>query len=86
MLLWKALDLLKICCKRRLNQCNHISLLQMELIAESCHLYSFVTSVCLVVYLLMQGVGPQLDYYAYGAPEQSWPPLGGFCEQYQAVS
>lgn len=31
-----------------------------------------------------KGAGPQLDYYAYGAPDQPWPPLGGFCEQYQA--
>ena len=31
-------------------------------------------------------VGPQLDYYAYGAPNQFGPPLGGFCEQYQVRS
>ena len=30
--------------------------------------------------------GPQLDYYAYGAPNQFGPPLGGFCEQYQVRS
>ncbi|CAK9011526.1 Hypothetical protein SCF082_LOCUS11133, partial [Durusdinium trenchii] len=35
--------------------------------------------------LLWQEGCPQLDYYAYGAPDQPWPPLGGFCEQYQAV-
>ncbi|CAK9036269.1 unnamed protein product, partial [Durusdinium trenchii] len=34
--------------------------------------------------LLWQEGCPQLDYYAYGAPDQPWPPLGGFCEQYQA--
>merc|ERR1711971_724651 len=30
------------------------------------------------------GLGLQLDYYAYGSPWQAGPPLGGFCEQYQA--
>lgn len=30
------------------------------------------------------GAGPQLDYYAYGAPGQDGHPIGGFCEQYQA--
>eukprot|EP00930_Biecheleria_cincta_P041733 TRINITY_DN28660_c0_g1_i2.p1 TRINITY_DN28660_c0_g1~~TRINITY_DN28660_c0_g1_i2.p1 ORF type:complete len:697 (+),score=80.84 TRINITY_DN28660_c0_g1_i2:83-2173(+) len=30
------------------------------------------------------GSGVALDYYAYGAPGQKWPPVGGFCEQYQA--
>jgi hypothetical protein len=35
--------------------------------------------------LLWDGLrlGPQLDYYAYGTTTRT-PPLGGFCEQYQA--
>eukprot|EP00929_Paragymnodinium_shiwhaense_P105703 TRINITY_DN70764_c0_g1_i1.p1 TRINITY_DN70764_c0_g1~~TRINITY_DN70764_c0_g1_i1.p1 ORF type:complete len:723 (-),score=68.13 TRINITY_DN70764_c0_g1_i1:117-2285(-) len=34
--------------------------------------------------LWQDGGGPQLDYYAYGAPGQQGYPVGGFCEQYQA--
>ncbi|CAE8619850.1 unnamed protein product [Polarella glacialis] len=46
----------------------------------------FVVAWLATALLWSDQVGPQLDYYAYGAAsgQQEGLPLGGFCEQYQA--